>query len=353
MRFADMKQHEREYFTSRVRNGIYQVNLRDLKIKILPLTLEQEFEVQEAYALAFAEAEQDGLAYHEEMLETLRERGLWTEDDEKKEETLDKDVDKLKVELFNNRNRESTVETIRRYLATAKSELKKVRNKKYEHYDHTVEGFAVRKKTEKIVEVSCVNEDGSPYIFDDQSPKDDIVAYFGHSILEESIVRELARTEPWRSVWLLNETKTYPLFAHSDRQLTVDQRNIIIWSRMYDNVQESMDCPSDDVIQDDDMLDGWFLIQKKKQEQEKIKSEIEQSTQNSRIANSDEIFVMADSQDNANKINDSNTFHNQKVKSQRMQVINKQGIAEDLDFQDQQLKLRQQSNEMYKGKFRR
>ena len=128
---------------------------------------------------------------------------------------------------------------------------------------------------------------------------------------------------------------------------------MIVWSKMYDSVQESMDCPSDDVVGDDDMLDGWFILQKKKRDQEKVQSEIDQSTHNSKIANSDEIFVMADSQKDANKINDSNTHHVQHIKKQRMAVIKQKGTATDLDFQDQQLKMRQQSNEMFKGKFRR
>jgi hypothetical protein len=122
---------------------------------------------------------------------------------------------------------------------------------------------------------------------------------------------------------------------------------------MYDSVQESMDCPSDDVVNDDDMLDGWFILQKKKRDQEKVQSEIEQSTSNSKISNSDEIFVMAGSQKDADKINDSNTHHVQQIKKQRMAVIKHKGAASDLDFQDQQLKMRQQSNEMFKGKFRR
>jgi hypothetical protein len=101
------------------------------------------------------------------------------------------------------------------------------------------------------------------------------------------------------------------------------------------------------------MLDGWFILQKKKREQERVQSDIEQSTQNSKIANSDEIFIMADTQADAERINRSNTFHNQQVKKQRMSVIRGKGEAEDIDFQDQQLKLRQRTNEMFKGNFRR
>ena len=62
---------------------------------------------------------------------------------------------------------------------------------------------------------------------------------------------------------------------------------------------------------------------------------------------------MAHDREDADKINQSNTFHAQKVKEQRSKLIKQRGSAVDLDFQDQQLRMRQQTNEAYKGKFGR
>mgnify|MGYP001422870583 CR=1 FL=1 len=77
-----MKQHEREYFTSRIRSGIYKVQFAHLDLVIKPLTIEEELEVQEAYTLAFLDAEDDGVVSHDEMLENLEARGLWSKEDE-------------------------------------------------------------------------------------------------------------------------------------------------------------------------------------------------------------------------------------------------------------------------------
>ena len=122
---------------------------------------------------------------------------------------------------------------------------------------------------------------------------------------------------------------------------------------MYDNIQESLDCPSDDVINDDDMLDGWFVIQRKKQEKDRAESELESRVGNEKISNSEEVFVMAQTPDDANSINRVNTFQSQMVKKERMEVIQSKGQARDLDFKDQQRKMTQKSNEQFKGKFRR
>ena len=41
-----------------------------------------------------------------------------------------------------------------------------------------------------------------------------------------------------------------------------------------------MDCPTDDVIKDDDLLDGWFVIQAKKREKDRLEKEFEEKNKN-------------------------------------------------------------------------
>jgi hypothetical protein len=171
--------------------------------------------------------------------------------------------------------------------------------------------------------------------------------YYEYSkmMLNESELREIARNEPWRLSWTLREQQV--IFANeAGRQLTNDQKGLLIWSRMYDNIQESMDCPTEDVINDDDMLDGWFLVQKKKQESEKAKSELESRTKNEKIANADEVMVVADSQKEADKIHSMNSYGSEMIRKQRIaQVRAKGGVKSDLEFRDVQLDVRQQVKE--------
>ena len=126
-----------------------------------------------------------------------------------------------------------------------------------------------------------------------------------------------------------------------------------MWSRMYDNVQQSHDCPTDDVIEDDDLLDGWFVVQKRERDKQKAQSEVDNMVSNPKIAGSQEIFVFAQTREDANNIEQANTFHSSMIKKERQAVIKQKGTAEDLDFRDQRLKVQQQSNEQYKAKFRR
>jgi hypothetical protein len=117
---------------------------------------------------------------------------------------------------------------------------------------------------------------------------------------------------------------------------------------MYDNIQESMDCPTEDVINDDDMLDGWFILQRQKQESEKIKTEMEKRS-NSKIANSSEILIVTDSKKEAESIHSMNGIHSDIVRKQRLATAKKKGVAVDLDFQDRQLDIRKQQLDNFKG----
>jgi len=54
-------------------------------------------------------------------------------------------------------------------------------------------------------------------------------------------------------------------------QMTLQQQLLLMWSRMYDSIQESVEPPEMDVIEDDDMLDGWLSIQHDQKRQERRK----------------------------------------------------------------------------------
>jgi len=350
-----MEQHEREYFISRLRTGIINIRLTDFTLKIKPLTLEQEFHIQERYMEAYKEAQNEGFLTKKELLDSLRERGLWTEEDEKKEEGLQKDIEKLKVELFQNKNKSDIVSHIRRGLKAGKEQLNKVLEKKFQYFENSCEGLASIEKVKEMISISCFKViDGGLEKYDfEEVPADLIVKMYSFQMLGETSLRELARSEPWRSAWLLRDSNAYELFDNKGGQLTPDQKGLLTFSRMYDNVQESMECPSEDVIEDDDMLDGWFILQKRKRDSDRAKSEVDQQTANSKISNSDEIFVMASSKKDAERINNINSITAQKTKERRFQTLKKQGQAVDSDFEDQKIRLNQMANEQFKGKFRR
>lgn len=346
-----MKFHEREYFVSRIRSGMYIFNTNNITLKVLPPTIEDELFINEAFRDAYVNAMKQGLMTEEDMIEWMISKNLWSEEEDKKIEGTKKDIDNLKKGMFKARFQSNTRETGRRYLRAAEQNLKKLTAKRETNYQNTCEGVAFsRKITEQMRRcVFCGNEPYDFKMIDEGSLWMSLATVF----LKESEVREVARTEPWRSVWLTKDDTGISLFDTKNRELNVDQKNILVWSKMYDNVQESMECPGDDVIDDDDLLDGWFIVQREKQESERSTNAVDNAISNDKISNSQEIFVTAQTREDADKIEAANSYQAAMVKKEREATLKKKGNVVDLDFRDRRLELQQQSNELYKSKFRR
>jgi len=64
-----MKQHEREYFISRIRSGIYKIKKNGLELKIYQPSIEQQCDLNEIYAEAYYEALNDDVKTEDEMLD--------------------------------------------------------------------------------------------------------------------------------------------------------------------------------------------------------------------------------------------------------------------------------------------
>ena len=346
-----MKQHEREYFVSRIRTGFYLIKDGEIKLKILTPTLEEDFELNDIYQNAYEQARIDNFMTEDEILEWMKEKNIWTEEDETKIDGLQKDIEKLKVEIFNARNNENLREKIRLYIRAGEKQLAKQLEKKNSYQNNTCEGIANTEKMYSFLKKCTFYEDK---LFDFESLTLEYILFLYYKLLlPEPKIREIARNEPWRSFWILNDSNAFKLFQNKDRELSTDQKHLIVWSRMYDNIQESVDCPSDDVTNDDDMLDGWFIIQKQKRDKERAQSELENNTKNEKIKNSSEVFMMAGSNKDAQRVNNMNDIGGKIIKQQRFNTIYSKGEASQLDFQDEKLKLTQQSNQMFKDHFRR
>lgn len=347
-----MKHYERELFVSRIRSGIYFVEHEGIKLKIVTPTIEEELDINEAYIKAYEEALEDDFMTEDQSVEWMRSRNLWTDEDEEKTKQLKKDLDTLRVEIFNNRNKSELRERIRKYIRAAEGALNKQSNKKSSFISNTCEGIAMVEKSCEFIK-TCTYYGGDKYDFNRLSVEF-VLHLFQEKMLSEKQIRDVARNEPWRSVWMLRDSNSYKLFSNTDRELSVDQKNLLVWSRMYDNIQESMDCPTDDVIEDDDLLDGWFVVQRKKREKERAESDFDSSTENEKIKNSGEVFLMASNKEEVNKVDMLNDVHGNTIKKQRMATIKaKDGVTSDLEFQDVKIDMQAKSNQMFKDNFRR
>jgi|TARA_B100000085_G_scaffold24056_1_gene20228 hypothetical protein len=342
---------EREFLVFRIRSGVYKVLYNKFNIKILTPTIEDELEACEVYDRSYYEAINDDIMTQEECFEWMIEDGIWTYEEDLKIKEINKEIENLKVNVYKKYNNTKLRESARIYLRAAEEGLAQLENRKNAYYGNTCEGIAQLDKSMFLLE-SCSYVGGQR--LDPESVElNSLLNKYYSLILKEADSREIARSDPWRSIWSLKDTNTFNIFSNTNRELSVDQRNLLIWSRMYENIQESMECPSDEVIKDDDALDGWFIEQRRKNEREKAIGVIEDSMQNDKIRNSHEVLVFADNKKDAETIHEMNSPNSKMIKKQRQQVIKERGSAVDLDFADQKMRVGNMAHEKFKNNFRR
>lgn len=151
---------------------------------------------------------------------------------------------------------------------------------------------------------------------------DRIIRKYKESWPSNGNLRLVARTEPWRSFWSTNPTC---FRAHGD-----EQKVLILFSKMYDNVYEHSEKPVEDIINDDDMLDGWFISMKRKNEE--ARKESTKSVITNRHPNAGEIFMMAETAQQAKEIEEMNDIRGQIIKGKINAGIKDGGLVRDKDI---------------------
>jgi hypothetical protein len=344
-----MKQHEREYFISRIRSGIFIINQKGLKLKVCSPKLESELELSEEYRKAYDEAFDEGVMSESEMLSWMGDKGLWTEEDESKVKGLEDDLERLKIEIYESRYSPGLVDQIRMGLRIGERQLKEQVAKKGHFTANTCEGIASIERARALTRQNTYLN-GELYDFE-LLDTDEVLTTYNSLLCSEKMMRELVNNDPWKLIWYMREIEGSSLFVDKGRQLTPDQKNIVVWSRMYDSVHESQDCPSESVIADFDMLDGWFIVQKRKREKDKSDREFESDHGHSKDA--DEVFMVAKDSANLRRIKSMNDVNAKMKIKEREARLRQRGNVDHGDFKDVKLEARSKANEMYKDKFKK
>ena len=344
-----MEQYKRDFFISRIRAGYVPVKVGDKRFVIHQPNLDIALLSQEKYVEAYEKAQDYGLLADDELLEFLISQGIWSEEDEKNYTTVvPGHIEYFKIELFNAAGKSNTRKQIRKYLKTAKKEYERLGSIRH-FYDYiTIDGYANYVRSLYSISL-CTTIDGEKVDWDKYNLNSVMNAYH-RALLTSENIRELARTSPWSGLWSVLKANGQ---IFDSEKLTIEQQSLISWSVMYSKIYESPDCPSDDVIDDDDMLDGWLLVQKRKREAEKQRQEIEGRVSD-KMKNADELYMVAETVSDAQKIDMMNPEHIKRVKKQRLKQIKEQGKVKEQEFKDVQLKrsmqMQQAFNQQVKGR---
>lgn len=275
--------------------------------------------------------------------------GIWEDKTNDIIKGLYKRLDDLKVNLFKAWMMPTKQKMIRKDIDHIKKQLNKILAVKQEFLGHTLEGYASSIKHEFIICKTLYSD--NKLVFDNNSSNNKSFVKFNslnqeisHMAIGISEYKELARHDAWKSYWTAN--KNHDVFNGPVCSWTDDQRMMFKISRMYDNIYEHPECPEEVVIADDDMLDGWMILQQREQTKAKKEKSLDSTTRNLRDAS--EIFLFPQSQEEFSDIMSLNSDETKMEIKEKMAFIAKKGEAAEHEMPDVQRKLQQTIRELNK-----
>ncbi len=308
--------------------------------------------IEESYSIydsAYENHYNSGGWVEEQLQEQLIEQNLWTPLDDKEIERINKEIEDVKVECYQNFFKIQELQKLKRKILLKNDDIAEILSRKHS-LDHLCCDHAAEIARQNwLVSKTCFYENNSPVNWISVNFSHVLNAY-KENIISQTTIRQIARSNIWRPIWLAG--KKIDLFNRPAVDLTRDQIGLCSYSNMYDIVYEHPEHPDDKVIDDDDCLDGWFIHQRRKHEKNKKMQETEDLIKNPKIKNSKEVFVVTRDKKEAESINDLNNELSKAIINQRKQVIQEKGSAKDVDFMDVQTELQMERQQGFLKKMR-
>ena len=281
--------------------GYYYIYIDNEKFKIAYPSINIKYEAEILYDSIKEDNRFDkNLLTISEMDALLKKENIWDEQKEKDLKTAETDLENSKVLLFQNFFNKDSAKQARGMISAVTKAMIESNTIKNTFRHLTIEDYCLSIKNEFIIMNSIYNSQNT-LVFNNPNADDHEykkLQVFIKEILEQNIIaknlRDLAKSELWKS---------YNNSSNIDQQgldITDDLRHLINLSKMYENVRQHPESPDDNIIADDDALDGWFIYQNRKVIQEKKKTSILSKVRGN--DNAGEVFILTNDKEETKEI---------------------------------------------------
>jgi len=336
-------------------SSTYYITYQRQEYKSIPNSIDDRNRASILYQEILDDIKYDDMISWEQAKIISQRLGIWTSENDNALQSLSNMLDNLKLELFLNHYNPTKVKKLEKQIASLKKGIEKSNDNKYTLYAHTKEYYASNIKKDFLIGISIRDKNDKKIIL----PEDfwlcnnPLIEMF-HSVINRGYIsvaeiREIARSEPWRSMWLAQKGDS---FGVKSVEWTETQRLLVSFSRMYDNVYESMDCPPDEVIANDDMLDGWFIKQSRERKEKQKEKSLEDKFGNFKDKDGQELFIAVRPEDITDVYNMNDAKGMSTIKSRNKQ-IKEQGEVKHQHLKDVQMDLHMQKTQEMRETMRR
>ncbi len=353
-----MDYSDREHIISQICNGLIFVDYKDeayIFEEPYGYTIFEFYQKRRRYEL---ECIEDGFLDDKMEEEMLRSHGLWRDGFDKEMEELSSDLRTLQKSRNQYRFRSNEIKRVDSACSAIKTKVEELQKERKTFFDKTAKYNADLRAKYWLLFKCLKYADGSPVwktwdSFEEETDLGKIsglcVSVFYKKQIRDKDYRAVSRNEPWRSTWRTSCKTGTSVFPKSASEFTESQKVLTYWSLVYDNVYESMECPPQEVIEDDDQLDIWFEQQSIKAEESRKNKQNEgfSPIANSKIAGMSEVFIPVDTTEDAKKVyNELNTSSARKTFSSREATIKKKGSIKEQDMPDTKRGIGMQATEL-------
>lgn len=317
----------------RILLGYYYISIQDKQYKILYPSMDIKYQAEILFDKIIEDNKFDKRLLTEREIEVyLKVNSIWKPENQTILEESKKLLDETKVNLYLNYSNETNKTTLKKQIKDVSLKINKLLIDKNSMNYLGIKDHALSIKNEFII-MNTIYDSNNKLVFNNpekDSHEHQKLQIFIREIVDRSldinILRELVKSEIWKSY-----ASCFNLQKDS-YEINDDYRYLVGLHRMYENVRQHPECPSEEVIEDDDALDGWFLYQNKKAEKEKKKNSI-MSKVRGNIKNAGEVFLITDDLKETKDIydlNDTTSRHNIK----EMMSMAKQNQDLDIKWND-------------------
>lgn len=312
--------------------------------KIVAPSLEIRHRATRLYDDVYEKNKYEHFLTDQQCIFLLMKKGLCDLNVDQRIAKIEENLDAAKVRVYETFHLPKENEKAREHLAKIKENQIKFQHIRHLFRHLTLEGHAeIIKKHFLLVETLYDEENNRVFPSMEKTPASAmqaITAAYYKKVLGISDIRSVAKSEKWRGYW----RSTQQPFGHFAHSLTDEQRILTSFNKMYDSVAEHPDAPPEEIVLDDDALDGWLIKQRLNKEQEKLEESVA-SKLRPHQRNAQEMFIVANNSEEAKKINNMNSMQAKIKKQQRKMVMQKHGQVKDHQFPDKQLEILRDTQE--------
>jgi ElaB/YqjD/DUF883 family membrane-anchored ribosome-binding protein len=313
---------------------VFSHNNNTYELRKPPLSLKMKADL--LYVSAYENNIYSDFILMEDIDELLIETNITSRDHKKILTKMEKSLDNQKISLYKSYYDNAQKNKIKQKIKNTREDIDKFYQEQHSLDYLTLEHYCDNIKNEFIITNSLYHYESDRLVFNYDTNIsfnlfNSIMSIISNNVIDVTTYKLIARNDYWRNYWNNNKTN---ILDEPVKEWSEEQKSLINISCMYDKIHEHPECPKEDIIADDDALDGWMLLQRQENEKQKKEKGVDNML-SGKIKDSAEVFLMAGNREQAQDIFNLNSEQGLRTIQQKMNmVVSSDGRVRDAELPD-------------------